>query len=228
MPVRYRSLLVIPSDNAALDAAWRSGADAVVVRWNGAAPLPAGRAGGRRPALFFSLAVAEIESLGPMMAARPAGILLTDARSGADLQRLSGVVAAHEAMLGIADGATAILAIIGSPAGLLDLASFRGASARLGGLGYDAAAVAAAMGCAPREEDGRIAEPLRVARALVLATAAAAGVPAYEAPPATPNPARLSSDLRAAGRDGFAGALVADPGAVELVNRSFPPRSKVP
>ncbi len=95
--------------------------------------------------------------------------------------RLSAMLAAREAMAGLADGTIGILPILDSAESLLDPGSLRDARSRLRGVGWDAASLAAALGArAARDADGALIDPCRTARSLCLFAAAAAGVPAFD------------------------------------------------
>jgi citrate lyase subunit beta / citryl-CoA lyase len=218
-----RSLLFASSPSSSDDQSILAGADAIILEGSGAV-VPALPSGDRpeRPLRFFRLGRDDDAYLGMVIAARPDGIVLAGAEHGADLQRFSAMIAAHEAMTGIEDGATAIIALLTTPGGLLALNTLRGASARLCGIGFDAVELAVATGTDPRGDDGRLTEPLRVARALVLAAAADARVPAFDAAfsPAA-DPVALAAEAAAARRDGFTGKFAVDPIQVALINRAF-------
>ena len=62
------------------------------------------------------------------------------------MQQLSVKLALREAFFGLNDGATGIIAIVDTAEALLALASFRGASARLIGLAWDAEALRLDLG----------------------------------------------------------------------------------
>jgi len=159
-------------DAASADAALAAGADALVFE----AALPprlvaALRA--RRPGLtlYAALDGPDASGLDALMAQRPDGVLLRDARSNRDVAALGGRLAVCEALAGLPDGATVILAAITHPLGVLDARSFAGASPRLAGLGLDGTTLAAGL---------REAAALAQARSLIRLAAAAAGVTAFE------------------------------------------------
>src|SRR5262249_18364410 len=129
--------------------------------------------------LESGLAQADLEVIVP---ARPDGIVLPKAAGGAEVMRLSAMLAAGEAVAGLADGAVMILAIATeSPAALFTLGSYVGASARLAGLTWGAEDLSTALGAESiRDAGGNLTDPYRLARALCLAGAAAAKVPAID------------------------------------------------
>ena len=185
------------ADPAAAEAALAAGADALVFE----AALPQGfiadlRA--RRPGLtiYAALDGPDDPRLDGLMAERPDGVLLRDARSGRDVAALGGRLAVCEALAGFPDGATVILAAIGHPLGVLDARSFAGASPRLAGLGLDETAPAASL---------REASALPQIRGLIRLAAEAAGVACFEMP--TVDEERSPEGL-AAPPDGFGWIVV--------------------
>ncbi|ACS40096.1 MULTISPECIES: aldolase [Methylorubrum] len=165
---------VVIVDAASADAALAAGADALVFE----AALPSELVAdlrARRPdlTLYAALDGPDDSGLDALMAQRPDGVLLRDARSGRDVAALGGRLAVCEAQVGLPDGATAILAMIGHPLGVLDARSFAGASPRLTGLGLglDGMALAVVL-----RETGALAQ----SRSLVRLAAAAAGVAAFD------------------------------------------------
>ncbi len=221
----FSPLLVFCGDPEAVAAAMMSGADALVLDL-GAADVPGDRAARRGAALELLLRIraggdaahagpagrrTTIVRVAPLssgllhadldvaMAGAPDAVLLPGTVGARDLQHLAAKLAVGEAEHGLAAGRTRILAIAAdTPAGVLALASLPGATPRLMALGWDAAALAAALGVGPD------AAPLRTARDLLLIAAAAAGVPALDCGHAGDEPADAPDAAR---RDGFAGRL---------------------
>ncbi|BAU91024.1 HpcH/HpaI aldolase [Methylorubrum populi] len=150
----------------------------------------------RRPglAIYAALDGPDDPRLDGLMVERPDGVLLRDARSGRDVAALGGRLAVCEALAGLPDGATMILAAIGHPLGVLDARSFAGASPRLAGLGLDGTGPAAG---------------LLEAGGLVRLAAAAAGVPVFER--LTAGADRLPEGLAATSQDGFRWVVLRDP-----------------
>ncbi|HEV2543299.1 MAG TPA: aldolase [Methylobacterium sp.] len=160
-------------DPAAVEAALAAGADALVFE----TPPPPGVIADlrtHRPGLtiYAALDTPDDPSLEDLMAQRPDGMLLRDARAGRDVAALGARLAVCEALVGVRDGATAILAAIGHPLGVLEARSFAGASPRLAGLSLDKTALAASL---------RAAGALAQAHGLIQLAAAAAGVAVFEA-----------------------------------------------
>ena len=98
------------------------------------------------------------------------------------------------------------------------------ASARLWGLMWGGEDLQASLGSTTNQVDGRWTDPYRVARSLCLAGAAAAGVEAIDTV-ATDirNLEAVSTEAKAARRDGFTGKAVIHPSHVEPVNAAFTP-----
>lgn len=168
------------------------------------------------------------DELDTIMPARPDGIVLSGCRDSAAVQRLGVKLAVREAVIGVAEGATAIIADAGSSAsGLLALRGFRGASPRLTALAWDAAPLAAECRAEPgvfAEDDG----PSTMIRTLLTLAAAAAGLAALD----TPSRARgepFARECAAAKRLGFSGKIARDAGQVAVINTVFAdPAARVP
>ncbi|MFD6320088.1 aldolase [Methylorubrum thiocyanatum] len=156
----------------------------------------------RRPdlAVYAALDGVDDPRLDGIVLQRPDGVLLRDAHSGRDVAALGSRLAVGEAIAGLPDGATAILAAIGHPHGVLEGRGFAGASPRLAGLGVDGPALAGALG-----EGSALAQ----ARGLVRLAAAAAGVTAFAL--LTADEASLSEGLAAVREDGFGSVVIGDP-----------------
>ncbi|RBP17179.1 citrate lyase subunit beta/citryl-CoA lyase [Roseiarcus fermentans] len=235
-----RSLLMTPGDDmGALAAAFASAADAVVVGLD----VAPGRRGAARTSAARALAEAALRPGGPLAIARlnplrsgetdrdlqaimpaaPFAVLLPATGGRADVERLSSKLAVHEALNGVDDGRTAIVASIDTSEGLLAAAALRGAASRLIGLAWDAAALAADIGAeAARDDEGVLAGPLRTARAMTLFAAAAARVGAIDAAfPGLDDLGRLRTEAAAARRVGFTGKLALDPAQAAIINAAF-------
>jgi citrate lyase subunit beta / citryl-CoA lyase len=133
-------------------------------------------------------------------AAAPDGIILP-ARNGADVQHLGVKLTVREAELGLADGATRIVALVAAPGAVFQFGSFVGASPRLAALAFDAQAFAMTLGI-----EDMTAPPLGLARNLTLLAAKAAGVAAILVDAAANSP----EACKAAKRDGFDAIVVRD------------------
>jgi citrate lyase subunit beta/citryl-CoA lyase len=208
-----RSILIVrrAADEA---AALASAADALAYE-NGLAPGP-GHGVGKRVFACLSppgagRAEAEIDALKPFW---PDGIVAFGVCGWRDIQRLGAKLAVREAELGLAAGATKIVAFPAStPAGVLELGTLARAGGRLIGLGFDADALAQALGVEAQ------AEPVRVARGLLVCAAAAAGVPAYERARHGDGDSFARACAEAA-RDSFFGLFVDD--AAQAAQLNFP------
>jgi citrate lyase subunit beta / citryl-CoA lyase len=199
-----RSLLLV---GPRPDTALKSEADALVLPAEGAAEQNFGEAArllisaGRR----IFIAIASIRSasadacLDVAVACRPCGVILTSAASGRDVARLDARIGVHEAVHGVEAGSIRVIAGVGATAAsILEMASFVDCSPRLTGMLFDPLALAAALGC---QID---ADAVRVARAMVLASARAAGVQAIHRD-------RGGDIERLASRDGFDAMMTDDP-----------------
>ncbi len=218
-------LLVTPDSDPALGKAAASGADALIVDVAGA-----GAAALRRTAAFLArgwggatfvrvgaLASPEtIAVLDALIPVRPTGLALAGCEGGADVTRLSAMLRPREAMAGIEDGATRIIALAtDTPAGLLALGTYRGASRRLTALAWDDRPLAEALGA----DD--LADVARAARTGTLVGAAAARVAALDRPFRGDDLSILRAEAKAARRAGFGGKLALTADQVAIINAAF-------
>ena len=119
-------------------------------------------------------------------------------------------------MAGIDDGATRIIALAtDTPAGLLALATYGGASRRLAALAWDDRPLLAALGA----DAG--ADVARAARTGTLVAAAAAGVASLDRPFRDSDLGALRAEAEAARRDGFSGKLACRPDQVPVIDAVF-------
>jgi citrate lyase subunit beta/citryl-CoA lyase len=233
-----RSLLIAPGDETKLQAALESGADAVVIDlFVPSDARAAARAGVLRtlsaigvraaaPALMIQVSpLGDDETdldLQTVMPSAPSAIVLPRALGGASVQELSAKLAVHEALAGLADGTTGIIAVADTAEALLEIASFRGASARLIGLGWDAAGLRQDIGAgSPRDHDGGYRNPYRLARDLTLLGAVAAGARPIDTAFAGADPEALKAEALAARRDGFSAKFALDAAQARIINEAF-------
>jgi citrate lyase subunit beta / citryl-CoA lyase len=240
-----RSLLFVPADGGSkLDKAMASGADAVIVDLEDSVPA-AGKASARASAADFVKDAVKAETrprlivrvngfatgltdadLDAVVPARPDAIMLPKAEGGAGVVHADAKLCAREAIAGVPDGHIKIVAIATETATALFLAgTFGGASARLAGLTWGAEDLSAELGAETnRGADGRFLDPYRLARALCLAGAAAAQVPAIDTVSVDfRNLEALRRESEEARRDGFAGKMAIHPAQVPVINEVFTP-----
>ncbi|HYA06705.1 MAG TPA: CoA ester lyase [Xanthobacteraceae bacterium] len=240
-----RSLLFVPADSAKkLDRAMTSGADAIIVDLEDSI-APDGKAAARQSAATFvkaaiasqprpyvmvrvnglqsGLTDADLDAVAP---ARPDAIMLPKAEGGASVIHADAKLAVREATSGLPDGHIKILPIATETAAALFVAgTFAGASPRLIGLTWGAEDLSAELGAqANRDAQGRFLDPYRLARALCLAGAAAAGVPAIDTVYVDfRNGDGLRRECDEACRDGFTGKMAIHPAQVPIINEVFTP-----
>lgn len=163
------------------------------------------------------------DDLASVMPARPDGIMLPKANSGADVSRLArmmeetgGKAGAHAGIIVIATE---------TPLALLQLHSFIGAEPRLRGLTWGAEDLATAIGAATaREPSGEFTGPFALARNLCLVAAHAAGVQAIDSIYADfRDKPGLEREARQAARDGFSAKMAIHPAQVPIINAAFTP-----
>ena len=226
-----RSLLIVsPDSDRSLDQAAASGADALILdvaeARSEALRRTAGFLGAARPGAVFvrvgPLAAAHTTAvLDALVPARPTGIVLAGAEGGADVTRLSALLRPREAIAGIDDGTTRIIALAtDTPAGLLALASYGDASRRLMALAWDDRPLAEALGA---EDTSEVALSARTG---TLVAAAAAGVAALDRPFRGSDLAALQAEAEAARRAGFSGKLACRPDQIAVINAAFNPKAE--
>ena len=239
-----RSLLIAPADDRRLAGALLSGADAIVVDLAGAQPSDQAAARaivarflegarGRGEGLRLIVRVNPLDSgetdsdLDASMAHAPDAILLPRSFGGASIQQLSAKIAVREADLALAHGATRIIAVVDTAQALLAMGSYRGASARLIGVGWSAEALSADIGAeTDRDPSGGYTGPCRLARDLTLLAATSAGAEAIDAAFADPRDEEgLRAEALAARRLGFAGKMAIDAAQAGVINAIFPSRT---
>ena len=240
-----RSLLIAPADEKRLAEALKSGADAVIVDLAGAAP--ATRAGARAAAERFlnetrgrgrglmrivrtnTLDSGETDAdLDAVMAGAPDAILLPGSLGAPSVQQLSAKLAVREARLGLADGATEIIAVVDRAQSLFNMGSYRSSSARLLGVAWSAESLRAEIGAeTDRDRLGDHLAPYRLARDLTLFAATSARVAAIDGVfPDVRDLEGLRAEALAARRDGFAGKLAVDAAQAAVINDVFPRRAR--
>jgi citrate lyase subunit beta/citryl-CoA lyase len=240
-----RSLLFVPADSAKRrDKALGSGADAVIVdledsiapeaksraRESAAAFLKEAATAKRRPSLLVrvnglqtGLTDADLDAVVP---AKPDAMLLPKAEGGAAIIHLDAKLSVREATCGLPDGHIKILPLATeTAASLFVIGTFAGASARLSGLTWGAEDLSVDLGAqANRDAQGRFLDAYRLARALCLTGAAAAGVQAIDTVYIDfRNSAGLRRECEDAERDGFTGKLAIHPAQIPIINEAFTP-----
>ncbi|KQP37749.1 aldolase/citrate lyase family protein [Methylobacterium sp. Leaf106] len=219
-----RAFLIVPGDARAVAAAMASDAHALIVDVTGLAS-PAFFLERRQGAPPFYLRSHDLErDLPAMMAAAPHGIVLPRCEGARDVMRLGARLAVEEAMQGLTDGATQILAFIETARGALALHTLSDAGERLVGIAWDAAAMKAEVGApTARNREGGLSSPLAQVRALLRLTAAAARVTAIDTS-CLPG-GDLAGEVEAARDDGFEAKLVLEPDQAGFV-REFSGRCR--
>ena len=143
------------------------------------------------------------------------GVVLPKAESGADVAEL-----AHRT------GNLPVHAIVTeTAASLFGLLSYRDCTAPLAAMSWGAEDLSAALGASSKyDADGNLAFTYRMARSLTLAGAVAAGVQPIDGVFADfRDEAGLTTEARAAAREGFTGKLAIHPDQVAAINAAFTP-----
>jgi citrate lyase subunit beta/citryl-CoA lyase len=196
-----------------LNAAWGGGGPELWVRIN---PLSGGLAD---------------QDLAAIMPGAPTGVVLPKCASAADVaalvERLDDLATLEAAKGEHWRGQTRVLPIATeTPAALFALGSYASTpSGRLAGLTWGAEDLSTAVGAETnRSPDGGYTDLCRLARALCLAGAAAAAVPAIETIyPEVTDISGLEAYAAQGRREGFCGMLAIHPAQVGPINRAFTP-----
>ena len=237
-----RSMLFVPGDRPERFAKARaSGADAVICDLEDAvtpATRPQARlnvadllrATGRSIPLWVRINPVPTDDalldLAAVVAARPDGIVLPKARTGADLQRLDHWLEALEAQHGHAGGTIKVIALITETAqAVLNGSTFAAPPARVIGYTWGAEDLAADVGAsANRTPSGDFEFTFRLARSSCLLAAAAARIAAYDTTDIEFRDVaaveRRALDSR---RDGFVGKLAIHPAQLAPIHAAFAP-----
>ena len=233
-----RSLLFVPADSPKkLDKAMTSGADALIVDLEDSV-APSGKGHARQSAAAFlkeagtaktrpyllvrvnSLKTGLIDAdLDAVVPEKPDAIMLPKAEGGASIIHADAKLAVREATHGLPDGHIKIAAIATETAASLFLAgTYAGASNRLSALTWGAEDLSAELGAEKnRDAQGVLLDPYRLARALCLTAAAAAGVPAIDTVFVDFHDSEaFRRECGAARRDGFWGKMAIHPAQVPI------------
>lgn len=156
---------------------------------------------------------------------KPFGIVLPKPRGGVDVRQLSSWLDELEQKSNIRTGSTKILAI-GTETGeaMFGLGTYKDSSPRLWGLSWGAEDLAADIGTLVNRIDGKYTETFRLARAMCIFGAAAAGVRAIDTVCVDlDNDAVVAEESREARRDGFVGKIAIHPKHIPFINAAFTP-----
>jgi citrate lyase beta subunit len=163
-----------------------------------------------------------LETLRQAIAGGATGIALTGCRAGADIQRLAVLLSVAEAEENLAESSTPILAITdGILPAPVSPQGFSGKTTRLAGLVWDQSGLVKTLGVEPTPtESGEWPPAFAAARATVLLTAAAAGIPAYDS--ASELTAELFlADCERSHDEGFFGRLASDPAQMAIIQTVY-------
>lgn len=240
-----RSFLFVPGDSARkLAKGLGSGADALILdledsvaaqakaqaREVTAAFLHENHNNPGRPRLYVRVNALDTgltdDDLDAVVPCRPDGIFLPKATRGADVMLIDAKITTAEALGGIDDGATRIVAIATETGGsLFEMGSYVGCSARLEALTWGAEDLSADVGALDnRNGEGGYTDLYRLARSLCLAASAGADVMAMDTVFTDfRDEAGLRADCRDAVRDGFVSKMAIHPGQIAVINEEFTP-----
>jgi citrate lyase subunit beta/citryl-CoA lyase len=240
-----RSLLFVPADSPKkLAKAITSGADALIIDLEDSVALDAKtharesaaaflrEAGMQRHRPYLLVRVNSLQTgltdadLDAVVAAKPDAVMLPKADGGGSIAHLDAKLAVREATGELPDGAVKIVAIATeTAAALFQAGTYGGASARLTALTWGAEDLSADLGAeANRDAAGGYLDPYRLARALCLAGAAAAQVPAIDTVFIDfRDDIGFRRDCEEGRRDGFVGKMAIHPAQVPVINELFTP-----
>ena len=236
-----RSMLFVPADSERkLARGPESGADALILDLEDSV-VPANRPQARRQARAFLdgtggaafrryvrinplASGAALDDLAASVPGRPDGILLPKCLPE-DLRTVDHYLSALETAAAIPLGTVRVVAIATeTPAAMFALGGYAGVSARLEAITWGAEDLAACIGGNNRRSDGVYDDIYRLARALCLAAASAAGVmPLDTIYTDFRDAAGLEAECTAARRSGFTGKMAIHPAQVAVINRAFAP-----
>ena len=160
------------------------------------------------------------------VAAGAEGVMLPKAAGGMDITRLDAKIAVAEAVHGVPDGRTRIVAIVTETAhAVFQTGTYRGASHRLAGMAWGAEDLSADLGATTaRDADGGFLDTFRLARTLTLLGAVAAEVTPIDGVYTDFGDLDgLRRDCEAAARDGFTAKMAIHPAQVPVINAAFTP-----
>jgi citrate lyase subunit beta/citryl-CoA lyase len=239
-----RSFLFAPGDKPKmLDKAFATEADALIVDLEDSV-ASAHKAAARRTVVDFLRERRDVErrprlfvringlatdfcdgDLDAAMTAGPDGIVLPKTSGAADVALLSSRLAVREALHGLKDGGTEIIAIATeTPAALFALGAYRHSSRRLSGLAWGAEDLSAELGALAVRAGDAWRAPFQLARNLCLMGAAAAGVAAIDTVYTDFRDGEgLRRQCEEAACDGFSGKLAIHPAQVPVINAAFTP-----
>jgi citrate lyase subunit beta/citryl-CoA lyase len=243
-----RSLLFVPGDSPKkLFKGLTSGADVLIVdledsvaptrkaeaRTTTLAFLQELRREASRPAVYVRVNALDTgltdDDLDGVVAGSPDGIMLPKAEGGRSVIHLDAKLTAREAIHGLAESSTGIIALTTeTPAALFQNGTYAGVSARLRALTWGAEDLSVGLGAeSNRDAAGQFTDPYRLARTLCLAGAGAAGLPALDTVFVDyRDEAGLRAEAEDARRDGFTGKLAIHPGQVAVINDVFTPSAE--
>jgi citrate lyase subunit beta/citryl-CoA lyase len=161
------------------------------------------------------------DDVAAILPARPDGVVLPKSDSALDVVRLGELLIDHEE-----HERTPILAIVTETArSLFHMGTYAEAGERLVGIAWGMEDLATALGAqSNRDDSGEPTEPYRLARALCLIGARAAGVEPIDAVYANfRDIAGLERQCREAVRDGFTAKMCIHPDQVPVINAAFTP-----
>ncbi len=240
-----RSLLFVPGDSPKkLARSLDCGADALIVDLEDSV-APAAKAEARsvaagflsdlrdrpaRPRVYVRVNALDTgltdDDLDAVVPFGPDGIMLPKATCGADVMLVDAKITTAEALAGMDDGATRIVAIATETGGsLFQMGTYKGSSARLEGLTWGAEDLSADIGALTnRNPDGGYTDVYRLARALCLAASAGAGVMAIDSVYTDFRDAEgLRADCEEGVRDGYVAKMAIHPAQVAVINDTFTP-----
>ena len=234
-----RSFLFVPADSERkLARGPQSGADALILDLEDSV-VPANRPMARTLARRFLDASGSgafqrwvrvnplatgiaLDDLAAVMPGRPDGILLPKCVPD-DLRTLDHYLSAFEAAAALPAGGTRVIAIATeTPTAMFAIGNYAGVSPRLSGITWGAEDLAACVGGANRRADGIYDDVYRLARALCLIAASAAGVePIDTIYTDFRDDTGLAEECTAAKRSGFKAKMAIHPAQIAVINRIF-------
>ncbi len=164
-----------------------------------------------------------LQDLAAVVPGRPFGIVLPKCEGRESLAPLCHQLDALEVAFGIEPGSVRVLAIASETgAAMFRMGELAGVSERLWGITWGAEDLAADIGAQTNRADGQLTEPYRLARAMCLYAAAAAGVRAVDTVSVAINAEdAVGQEAREARRDGYVAKMAIHPSQIAPINAAF-------
>jgi citrate lyase beta subunit len=157
------------------------------------------------------------KQLSELMAQKPNGLILTDAKSRADGERLDAMLRVEEAMSGLLDGDTVFLAMLGGEiAGMANAIAIAQSSTRIIAIGQDSRAIVNAIGAKTPTAAQSILQTTRTQSQLA---GASANIPVFDV--LASDQSEVATEAKSLINAGFHALISDDPHRIDQINTAF-------